>query len=180
MYKNTLKCNIQPITKIPGNHDSKIGRQALNLQLLKQKGMDIRPACTFCGTTRSHRNHNYSECLYTQRFWTDIKDRAQPSLKPAHILRDRLLGIRENEYSMDDTPLREARSMIWGARSAKKTTPSSTRLSRVYIMGTLGYDYDLKHLDHLGQEEGQGLDAKGGWLWPMLEKKTRTVCTNFC
>ena len=28
----------------------------------------------------------------------------------------------------------------------------------MYIVVTLGYDYDLKHLGSLGKEEGQGLE----------------------
>ena len=53
---------------------------------------------------------------------------------------------------------------------AEASQPLYTKLSRVYIVGTWGYKYDLDHLDHLGQEEGQGLEARGGRLWTMLEQ----------
>ena len=124
--KNTSKIICNPSQKFHENMTG-MNRQALNLQLSKQKGMDIRPACTFCKIRRDYplsqesQLHFYSECLYTQRFWTEIKDWAQPPLKINYTIRDRLLGIPgENAYSMDNTLLREARSTIWGARSAKK------------------------------------------------------------
>ena len=88
--------------------------------------MEIRPGCTFCKIRRDYpfsqesQIHFYSECLYSQRFWTEIKDWAQPPLKGNYTIRDRILGIsKEDGYSMDNTLLREARSTIWGARSAK-------------------------------------------------------------
>ena len=74
-----------------------LNTQALNLHLSKQKGMDIRPACTFCKIRRYYplsqklQLHFYSECLYTQRFWTEIKDWAQPPLKGNYSIRDRIL-----------------------------------------------------------------------------------------
>ena len=64
--------------------------------------------------------HFYSECLYIQRLWTEIRDWAQLPLKRNYTKRDRILGIpTQSVYSMDNTLLRETRSTIWGARTAK-------------------------------------------------------------
>ena len=120
MYRNTskIKCNLSQKYQ---ESMTGMNRQALNLQLSKQNGMGIRPACPFCKIRRDNPRskesqiHFYSECIYTQIFWTDIKDWAQPTLTAQYTIRDRLLGIsREDAYSMRSTLLREARFTKWG------------------------------------------------------------------
>ena len=72
---NTICNQVQKFEKIM----VEMNRQALNLQLSKQKNMEIRPGCTLCKIRRDYpfsqesQIHFYSECLYTQRFWTEIK-----------------------------------------------------------------------------------------------------------
>ena len=68
-------------------------------------------------------------------------------------------------FSLGSKPLaHDTSNYIRNLEERRTGKPSSTRLSHVYTVDTLGYDYDLKHLDHLGQEEGQGLDGKGYWI----------------
>ena len=56
-----------------------------------------------------------------QTFWTEIRDWAAPNHDTNYTIRDRILGItNENTYSINNTLLREARSTIWKARLSKK------------------------------------------------------------
>ena len=57
-----------------------MNRQALNKPLSKYPRLRIAPDCTFC-TIRNVQprpqethQHFYSECIYVERLWTDIRD----------------------------------------------------------------------------------------------------------
>ena len=105
-------------------------RQALNKHLSKYKllqGVRIDPACTFCrlkGTTSLPSEtpvHFYSQCIFIQRLWTEIRDWTAPQHNSNFTIRDRVLGIaNQGTYSISNTLLRETRSTIWKARISKQ------------------------------------------------------------
>ena len=115
-----------------------MNRHALNHKLSKQRGIDIRPGFTFYKIknyfplVHESQMHFYSECLYTQIFWTETRDWAQPPLKGNYTKRDRLLGLaKEDGYSIDNTLLLKARASILEASTAgKKIKDLRDRLKR--------------------------------------------------
>jgi hypothetical protein len=105
-------------------------RQALNKHLSNYKqlqGAKMDPACTFCrlrGTTPLPNEtpvNFYSQCIFIQRLWTEIRDRTAPQHNSSFTIRDRVLGIaNQGTYSISNTLLRETRSTIWKARISKQ------------------------------------------------------------
>ena len=105
-------------------------RQALNKHLSSYKqlqGAKMDPACTFCrlrGTTPLPNEtpvHFYSQCIFIQRLWTEIRDWTAPQHNSNFTIRDRVLGMaNQPTYSISNTLLRETRSTIWKARIAKQ------------------------------------------------------------
>ena len=102
-----------------------INRQALNKQFSKYKGLRREPGCTFGSQSHypiAHESqlHFYSECNYVQRLWTQIKDWAARNNDASYRKMDRILGKQmEDAYSIDNTILRETRSIIQRARYTK-------------------------------------------------------------
>ena len=110
-----------------------LNRQALNKQLSKYPGLEIEIGCTFCTirnaqpTPHETQQHFYSECIYIQRLWTDIKDWAAGN-QDASYKKDRIFGIpMQDPYSIDNSILRETRSPIQRDRY-KKTIPTIENL----------------------------------------------------
>ena len=105
-------------------------RQARNKHLSKYKllqGVKMDPACTFCrlrGTNPLPCEtpvHFYSQCIFIQRLWTEIRDWTAPQHNSNFTIRDRVLGIANQlTYSISNTLLRETRSTIWKARISKQ------------------------------------------------------------
>ena len=111
-----------------------MNRQALSKPLSKYPRLRIAPDCTFC-TIRNVQprpqethQHFYSECIYVERLWTDIRDWATGDHGATYKKRDKILGKPlQDTYSIDNPIFRETISKIWRARY-KNTNPTIDHL----------------------------------------------------
>ena len=102
-------------------------RQALNYIVCKDRKNNVLAGCTFCTIgvlnqiieDETHK-HFYAECIYVQRYWTEIKNWATNDHNAEYKTRDRIYGkSTQHPYSLDNTLLREARSTLWKCRLIK-------------------------------------------------------------
>ena len=134
IYENTSKIKCNPAQKFQEQMIS-MHRQALNYIVCKDRKNNVLAGCTFCTIgvinqiieDETHK-HFYAECIYVQRYWTEIKIWATNDHKAEYTTRDRIYGkSTQHPYSLDNTLLREARSTLWKCRLIK-TIPKLTFL----------------------------------------------------
>jgi hypothetical protein len=88
----------------------------------------VLPGCTFCTIGQIHpiipietHIHFYSsDCTHAERYWTAVREWAQPHHNATYTVRDRIYcKINEKTYSIVNTLLREVESTLWKCRLTK-------------------------------------------------------------
>jgi len=134
IYKNVSKIKCNPAQKFQEQMIT-MHRQALNYIVSKDRKNNVQPECTFCtigpinqrSEIEDHR-HFYSDCIYVERYWTEIKIWASHDHNAEYKTRDRIYGkSNQHPYSIDNTLLRESRSTLWKCRQIK-TLPNISSL----------------------------------------------------
>ena len=134
IYKNVSKIKCNPAQKFQEQMIT-MHRQALNYIVSKDRKNNVEPECTFCtigpinqrSEIEDHR-HFYSDCIYVERYWTEIKIWASHEHNAEYKTRDRIYGkSNQHPYSIDNTLLRESRSTLWKCRQIK-TLPNISSL----------------------------------------------------